>query len=101
MTKKKPRFLRFLGKLGRDEDGHVLLYLTVMVRMMIGMVGLVLDGGRFFHLKTDLYGLADAAALAGAVELDGRADAITRATDKAQNLLSNDPRWSNVARSGA
>jgi len=72
----------------------------IPVQLMIGMFALVLDGGAFFHLNTDLQELADASALAGAAELDGANDAITRATDRAQNLLSNDPHWSNVARSG-
>src|SRR5215470_8963536 len=68
--------------------------------VLLGLVGLALDGGAFIHLNSDLQELADAAALAGAAELDGASDAITRATDKAQHLLSNDPHWSNVARSG-
>src|SRR5437763_49681 len=88
-------FLSFLGKLGRDEDGHILHYFTIMLPVTVGMIGLALDGGALFHLKTDLQELADASALAGAAELDGRNDAITRAMDRAQNLLSNDPHWSN------
>jgi Flp pilus assembly protein TadG len=84
-----------LARLGKDEDGHVLLYFTIMLPVMIGMTGLVLDGGALFHLNSDLQELADASALAGAAELDGKNDAITRATDRAQHLLSNDPHWSN------
>ena len=68
-----------------------------MLPVTMGMIGLVLEGGAFYHLNSDLQELADAAAIAGATELDGAGDAITRATDRAQNLLSNDPRWSNVA----
>jgi Flp pilus assembly protein TadG len=94
------RLARLLATLGKDEDGHILLYFTIMLPVIMGMAGLVLDGGALFHLHTDLQELADASALAGAAELDGRNDAITRATDRAQNLLSNDPHWSNVARSG-
>ena len=41
--------------------------------------------------------LADAAALAGAAELDGASDALTRADNRARNMLRNDPRWSDVA----
>src|SRR6266516_3759645 len=100
MTKEKCRPVSFLGKLGRDESGHILLYFTIMLPVIIGMIGLVLDGGRFFHLNTDLQELADASALAGAAELNGASDSIDRATDRARNLLSNDPHWSNVARSG-
>ena len=97
MTKKKFRLLSSLGLFGKDEDGHISLYLIIMLPAIIGLIGLTLDGGALFHLHTDQQELADAAALAGAKELDGRNDAITRATDKAQNLLSNNPRWSNTS----
>ena len=65
------------------------------------MIGLALDGGGFMHLNTDLQELADAAAIAGATQLDGAQDAITRATTTAQNFSNNNkPHWSNVAYSG-
>jgi Flp pilus assembly protein TadG len=91
------RVARILGGLREDEDGHVLIYFTIMLPVTVGMIGLALDGGAFHHLHSDLQELADASALAGAAELDGRDDAITRATDRAQKLLSNDPHWSNTA----
>jgi Flp pilus assembly protein TadG len=89
-----------LRKLANDEDGSIALFLAIALPVTMGMIGLVLDGGAFFHLNTDMQELADAAAIAGAAELDGASDALTRATDRAENLLSNDPHWSNVARSG-
>jgi Flp pilus assembly protein TadG len=89
-----------IRKLAKDQEGSVALFLAITLPVTIGMIGLVLDGGAFFHLNTDLQELADAAAIAGAAELDGASDSITRATDRAEHLLSNDPHWSNVARSG-
>src|SRR5262249_15741855 len=89
--------LSSLGLFGKDEDGHISLYFIIMLPALIGLIGLILDGGGLFHLNTDQQELADAAALAGAKELDGRNDAITRATDRAQNLLSNGPNWSNTS----
>jgi len=86
--------------LRKDEDGHILLYFTIMLPVIVGMIGLTLDGGAFFHLNTDLHELADAAALAGAKELQGKSGDRDRATTKAETLLSNDPHWSNVASSG-
>ena len=86
--------------LRKDEDGHTVLYFTIMLPVIIGMIGLSLDGGAFFHLNTDLHELADAAALAGAKELQGKSGDRGRATTEAKTLLSNDPHWSNVARSG-
>jgi Flp pilus assembly protein TadG len=87
-------------KLANDEDGSIALFLAIALPVTMGMIGLVLDGGAYFHLNSDMQELADAAAIAGAAELDGASDAITRATDRAEHLLSNDPHWSNVARSG-
>ena len=89
-----------LTKLVRDERGHILLMFTIMVPVMLGITGLALEGGRLFMLHSELQNLADAAALAGAKELDGANDAIARATDKARNLLTNDTWWSSIARSG-
>jgi Flp pilus assembly protein TadG len=88
------------GKLAKDKDGSIAIFLTLALPVIIGMIGLVLDGGAALNLNSDLQKLADAAAIAGAAELDGASDAITRATDRAENLLSNDPHWSDVARSG-
>jgi Flp pilus assembly protein TadG len=98
--RKKFGLLSSLGKLTKDEEGSVIIWFTVVLVVIMGMIGLALDGGAYFHLNSDLQELADAAAVAGAAELNGASDAITRATDKAQTLLSNDPHWSNVARSG-
>jgi len=94
------RLRSLLGELRRDEDGGVLIYFTLLIIVMMGMIGLVLEGGSLLHLNSDLQELADAAALAGAAELDGAKDAITRATNKAENLLTNNVNWSNVAVSG-
>jgi Flp pilus assembly protein TadG len=93
-------FLSLLGKLAKDKDGNIAIFLTLALPVIIGMIGLVLDGGAALNLNSDLQKLADAAAIAGAAELDGASDAITRATDRAENLLSNDPHWSDVASSG-
>jgi Flp pilus assembly protein TadG len=94
------RFFLLRGKLAKDNDGNVAIFLTLTLPVIIGMIGLVLDGGALYNLNSDMQDLADAAAIAGAAELDGASDAITRATDRAENLLNNDPRWSNVTRSG-
>src|SRR6516165_3312316 len=95
-----PRCCSLFVDLGSDQNGGVLLYFTIMIPVIIGMIGLALEGGQYFHLNSELQQLADAAALAGAAELDGTSDAITRATSKAETLLSNDPHWSNVAQAG-
>ena len=105
--KNKTHFPLFLRKLLKDDDGGIALYTTVLIGTIMGMVGLVIDGGSFFHLHSNLQEVADAAALAGAAELDGASDAITRATAAANAIAdpsnapnSNQVNWSNVAVSG-
>jgi Flp pilus assembly protein TadG len=56
--------------------------------VMIGFGALVVDLGRLFTVQTELQHAADAAALAGAVELDGTATAITRAQLAATSALA-------------
>jgi HPt (histidine-containing phosphotransfer) domain-containing protein len=51
-------------------------------------------------LHSQLHDLADAAALAGAAELDMTDSAIERATLRTKNLLDNDPRFAELAAAG-
>jgi len=83
-----------------DEGGAILVWATLVFVVLLGLVSLALDGARIMNLNSNLQEIADAAALSGAKELDGRSDAITRAEDKAKNYLVNNPRWSDVAKSG-
>src|SRR5215212_7612025 len=99
MTKRSVS-LSFVRRFSKGERGNVIVMATIALPIIFGMIGLGLDVGRVYYLGHDLQEVADAAALAGAKELDGNVDAITRATDAANNLLNNDPRWSDVARSG-
>lgn len=84
----------------KDDGGAVLVYVTLLILALIALLSLAIDGARVMYLNGNLQEIADAAALAGAKELDGRADAITRATDKAVNYLKNHPEWSDVQYSG-
>ncbi len=94
---KKLRRFSLLPRLVKDEHASILLQFTIYVVAILGMIGLVLDGGRYLLLNNDLQDLADAAAIAGAKELDGASDALTRADTAARTLLTNNPRWSDVA----
>lgn len=79
-----------------------MLLFSVMAPVIIGLIALSYDSGRYMTLNTELQDLADAAALAGAKELDGqnatetRPSAIQRATAAATSLLANDPRFASV-----
>jgi len=83
-----------------DTGGSVIVWVTLVLLVIIGLTGIAVDGARLFNLNSNLQEIADAAAIAGAKELDGSADAIDRAKDKAVNFLTNTPRWSDVAKSG-
>src|SRR5882724_3688904 len=72
-----------------DDRGAVLVYVTVGLGVFIGVAALAIDGSRLFTLQTEFQSAADAYALAGAAELDGRSDGQTRATAAIQNLLQN------------
>jgi hypothetical protein len=86
-----------LKGLVRDERGHVLIMFTVMLPVIFGLIGLSLEGGRLMLLHSQLQDMADAAALAGARELDGNPNAISRARQAALDWsLKNAPWWSNV-----
>jgi Flp pilus assembly protein TadG len=85
----------------RDQDGQALLLITIMLPVLLGFVGLAIDATRFTGIHSELQNMADAAALAGAQQLDGKSDAITRATSAANTLSTqNAPKLSNVSVDG-
>jgi Flp pilus assembly protein TadG len=92
--------LRSIRALHNDERGAVLIWFSVVMVTLVAVIGLAVDAARFQNLHSNLQEIADAAALAGAKELDGASDAITRATDKAVNYLNNNPAWSDISASG-
>jgi Flp pilus assembly protein TadG len=100
MQKAVIRLASEFARLLRDQTGQVMIYFVILLPVMLGLIGLSLEGGRLLMLNSQLQDLADAAALAGAKELDGTDDAIDRATNAAENILSNDTWWSNVILAG-
>jgi Flp pilus assembly protein TadG len=72
-----------------DTSGSILPYVTLMLVVIMGVSVLALEGARFTGLNTQLQNGADALALAGAAELNGLPDAITRADTAISNLASN------------
>ena len=75
-------------KFQRDESGIALIYVTAALPVIIGFSLLAIDVGRLSTLQSTLQHGADALALAGAGELDGRPDAITRATNAINSLIT-------------
>lgn len=71
----------------RDERGMVGVYYAIMIVILLAAMGLAFDLGRLFTLNSELKNHADAAALAGAAELDGSLGARARATLAAETGL--------------
>ncbi len=81
----------------KDEAGSVLAYMSVLIPVMMGVIGLAVDASRLYIVNTEQKDLADAAAIAGAYELDGHDDALIRAANAALNVVTNDPKWASDA----
>ena len=65
----------------RQQRGAVAIMVGLSIAVLIGMIGLAIDLGRMFVIKTEMQNAADACALAAARELDGNTDALDRADD--------------------
>jgi Flp pilus assembly protein TadG len=63
----------------RDDRGIAALYIGLSSTLLFGATALAFDVGRVMSLQSELQAAADAAALAGAAELDRQSNAITRA----------------------
>lgn len=95
---KNPR--KPLKTLRDDESGAVLIWVSVMIVVIFGFVALALDGSRYLGLNSNMQQIADAAALAGAKQLDGSASAISNAKKAAKDYLKNAAQWSDIANTG-
>lgn len=78
---------RGLKKFWASNSGGVLIYLAFGLPMLLGVMALSIDLGRAFILNTELKDFSDAAALAGAAELDGRDGARVAAESAARTGL--------------
>ncbi|WP_262272219.1 TadE/TadG family type IV pilus assembly protein [Microvirga yunnanensis] len=73
----------------RSERGAIIVWFALTLPVVVGLFALSLDLGRFMNLETELKGIADAAALAAAKELDGQDDSIHRANKAAAAVLNS------------
>lgn len=87
-----------MKRLFRDRRGSVAVYSAVFLTFAAGIGTLAVDFGRVSVLKSQMQNYADAAALAGAVQLDARDGARARATAVATNAASG---GSGIAADGA
>ncbi|MCH8097787.1 MAG: hypothetical protein IID53_11990 [Proteobacteria bacterium] len=73
----------------RDARGAVAVYVAIVAPVLFGVGALTLDVGRLITLHTELQAAADAAAIAGAVELNRSPGAIEKAKEAAADALAN------------
>lgn len=71
------------AKLKSRQHGAVAIIVAICLVVLIGMLGLVLDLGHLYVVKSELQNAADAAALSGAKELDRSLAGVHRARDRA------------------
>ncbi len=87
---------RAQGSRFRDDDsGAVAPTIALSLFALIAVGGIGFDYARMAAMDSELQNAADQAALAAATQLDGEADARTRATTAAQTLVSNLTLFSN------
>ncbi len=79
---------RIASTLWRDKRGAVAIYVAMVSLLLLGSGVLAIDYGRMAVLRTQMQNAADAAALAGAVELDALQDARQRAEQVARTAAS-------------
>ena len=65
------------------QRGSVAIVFGLSIVLLLAMSGLVIDLGHLYIVRTELQNAADAAALAGAKDLNQAADGITKAVAKA------------------
>jgi Flp pilus assembly protein TadG len=61
---------RRLSNCGPDDGGYAVIWALGVTLAMIGLVGLVVDGGNLLRAGSDAHSVASAAARVGAQELD-------------------------------
>jgi hypothetical protein len=72
-----------------DTQGGILALSIILLLFVLGTGGLILDFSRVWNSQSELQAFADHAALVAAGELDGSADAITRANNALAQLITD------------
>ncbi len=72
-----------------DESGGILVFWACAVVAFLGFAALIFDFGRLSATHAELQSFTDSVALTAAAELDGKADAITRAQAAANDLITD------------
>ena len=73
----------------RSQAGSILFVVAAGIVAFIGIAGLAIDLGMLYNVRTDLQNAMDAAAMAAATQLNGRASGINNAVTQAMNATNN------------
>lgn len=76
------------GAATQRQTGSISLLLVLTLLLMLGFTGLALDTARVYNRRAELQGVADAAALAAARELNGTAAGVNAAVSKAAAVVN-------------
>ena len=82
-----------------DQHGSILVQFTVYLVALFGLAGLLWDTGRYLLAHNDLQDLADAAASAGAADLDGTRNSLN-AINNVKIFLTNNVHWAVLEETG-
>ena len=80
-----------VDRLASSESGAVAPLTALSLIALVSVAGLAYDVSRGFALRAELDNAADAAALAGATQLDGRLGSLDRARTAARSVLARNP----------
>ncbi|MCX8225015.1 MAG: pilus assembly protein TadG-related protein [Sulfitobacter sp.] len=83
----------------KEEAGTIAILWGTSFVALLGFLAVTLDVGRLGATQFELQSFADNVALAAAGELDGSNDAITRAQNAADNLISDSQTFANGSNS--
>src|SRR5438093_11009801 len=73
----------------KNQAGSILFVVAAGIVVFIGIAGLAIDLGMLYNVRTDLQNAMDAAAMAGASRLDGKATGINGAVTEAIAATNN------------
>ena len=71
--------MKFRALSRKKEQGAVAVTFALLLFLLLGFAGIALDFGHLLVVRTELQTAMDSCALAAAQEMDGQADALTRA----------------------
>lgn len=80
----------------RSQRGAILIMTALLIVVLIGVAALAMDIGRLVVLRSQLQNAADAAAIAAAMELDGKDGARERAKAAAREAIHHDKSFARV-----